>query len=125
MYCSQCGRRLDDGAQFCAGCGIRIQSQQQTQAQGFDNATEPFHRRQDEPITTYFDNAPQASKPGEGNNFWWGLLACVLSPFSVIFYFVWRTQYPRRAKVMLWCAIITAVVYFFVYPYLPESLTQP
>lgn len=115
MYCNQCGRQIEPESQFCAGCGKAAQEQPVNTTTYYGSAGQP--RQGDNSINTYFDNAP---KKGEGNAFWWGVLSFFLSPISFVFYFVWREQYPKRAKVMLWCAIAGIVIYYLSLPYMEE-----
>jgi len=108
MYCNQCGRRLDEGSQFCAGCGKPVESTGAAVQPA--NVTTYFgseqQSNQGSTIGTYFDNAPVANK-SEGNVFWWGVLSLFVPIVGIILYIQWKQIYPKRAKVCLWCGIVS------------------
>jgi hypothetical protein len=103
MYCSQCGLSNWDDAKFCAGCGMSI-------GKG---------TMQDIPVGAYFGNAPQA-RSGEGGVFWWGLLSVLIPIVGIVLFLCWRNKYPRRAKVCLWCGVISMAINFFAAPYIAD-----
>lgn len=100
MFCNQCGRQVESGSQFCAGCGKSVQEQPVNTTTYYGPAGQP--RQGDNNINTYYENAP---KKDEGNAFWWGVLCFFIPIVGIILYFQWRQVYPKRAKVCLWCSI--------------------
>lgn len=120
MFCNQCGRALEPGSQFCAGCGKPVQITQTVTFYGQPGGQMMGQQGQGAaPINTYFDNAPSPEKQvAERNLFWWGLLAFWLGPFGFILYYSSRQMYPKRAKVVLVCSIIGTV---FSLVYLTQS----
>jgi len=123
MYCGQCGFNVEGGQQFCTACGSRMPQPPKTDGfdeAGLNSAYQSPKQQQPGNVTTYFAAVP--ASPPEGNAFLWGLLGYVISPISFIFFFVWRQQYPKRAKAMLWGGIIALVVYFTLGPYLLDEL---
>jgi len=113
MYCNQCGFNVGEDARFCPACGSAVNQQR-----GNKNIGQPLNPPADS-INTYFDNTP---KPGdEGSAFWWGVLCVIVPPIlGFILFFVWREKYPRRAKVCLWCAIVSLILNIFLAPYYEE-----
>lgn len=111
MYCGQCGFNVGDGQQFCTACGSRMPVPQKTQDYGNVGETVSYQpaSQHNTPVTvnTYFATAPASSR--ERNSFWWGML-CLIFPFmGLVLYFSWKHQYPKTAKVCLWCGIISFI----------------
>lgn len=123
MFCNQCGRALEPGSQFCAGCGKAVQITQTVTYYGQPGG-QMGHPNQTgaAPINTYFDNAPSPEKQAaERNLFLWGLFAFWLGPFGFILYYSSRQMYPKRAKVVLVCSIIGTVFSFIYLGYLGDQ----
>jgi uncharacterized membrane protein YvbJ len=99
---------MGDDAKFCPACGKPAQ-QQQT----------PLN--QSTSINTYFENAPTAKPGDEGSAFWWGVLCFVVPVIGIILYFNWREKYPKRAKVCLWCGVISLIFNVISYFAMPEA----
>ena len=108
MFCQQCGKRLDDGAQFCSGCGSGVGGASGTVGTA--------------PQSTY--NTYGATNPHDRRGFGWAFLGFIFSGsmlLVLILYFIMKPSYPLRAQSILkgffiglvfWAIII--VLYIFV-----------
>ena len=61
MFCTKCGNRLPDGAQFCNECGGAVKSGADEQKQEWNGQTEQQNRQEQPPIQQY--QQPQGYAP--------------------------------------------------------------
>jgi len=85
MFCKQCGGQLAPNAIICPKCGAAV-----TQ------------------------NNAGAAKPADSGGCLWLFIGFLLGWISLILYFVWRHEYPIRAKTVLIGWIIEMVIGLFI-----------
>ncbi|MBR2498482.1 MAG: zinc-ribbon domain-containing protein [Clostridia bacterium] len=76
MFCTKCGKEIDDDARFCSNCGSST---------GYQNSQE------------FYQNKPQVSSEDK-TSFWWALLGFLIPIVGLILYLIWKDEYPLRAK---------------------------
>ena len=68
-FCSNCGKELNEGAEFCLKCGKFIKKEEVSSNQQID-----------------------------GNGFGWGVLGFFFPIVGLILFLVWKNNLPKRAK---------------------------
>ena len=104
MYCSRCGKIIEDGEKFCSGCGQPV-------VQTADPyATQSTTYAGNQTVTTQFGGQNQNTMVIEERaSFWWFVLGLVMPLAGFIMYFVYRRQFPNRAKKLLYGGIAGAI----------------
>ena len=133
MYCTKCGKTLNSDARFCSGCGNRFQ-EESSQSQGFGGGVKETGGLQEQIVSGNVGfgshqmsesqtmmNQPvppmPTANPSDRGGIGWFLLGFFLSGLiAIILYFVWRREYPKRAKSILigfvsaWILVIVLMV---------------
>lgn len=77
MFCSNCGKQVEDSAAFCSGCGTSLNSQPQPNVQ----TPPPVYQS---PIVQQSVQQPAAGKPATKKGRTVGIVLLVLSILSII-----------------------------------------
>lgn len=94
IYCQKCGTQNPEIAAFCNKCGADLKR--------LSNNT---------PSATY---QPVTSSSEDSAGIGWIILALLLPIVGFILYFVWKSNYPKKASHILVAAIIGFVVNFII-----------
>lgn len=78
MFCSKCGKEIEDDARFCQYCGSCVGN---VKTEGKE----------------FYQYEPQ-NKPVDKSSFLWGLLGFIIPIIGLILYLVWKDESPLRAK---------------------------
>ena len=96
MRCPNCNHEVKEGMLFCQQCGTKIEAVRTPeeavatpQAINLQESIIPSEKMQKSPVK----NAPV-----EGGTFGWAVLGFLLFPIGLILFFIWRREYPKRAK---------------------------
>ena len=96
MRCPNCNHEVKEGMLFCQQCGTKIEAVRTPeeavatpQAVNLQESIIPPEKLQKSPVK----NAPV-----EGGTFGWAVLGFLLFPIGLILFFIWRREYPKRAK---------------------------
>jgi hypothetical protein len=112
MYCSKCGKELRDGEKFCGACGTAVGTNGQ-------NLTLPSSHYSELDPKQFYGNEQYATNLRDSGGWGWWLLGLLLGFVGLILYFVWRRDYPNRARSVLrgfFCGVVAEIVmYFFFY----------
>lgn len=84
-YCNRCGGPVDDNAIFCSHCGYELNGDGDR-----------------------FGYGRSASDDTPG--FLWFFLGFICVPVGIVFFFMWRHTYPKRAKYCAIGALVSAVL---------------
>jgi uncharacterized membrane protein len=76
IYCSKCGKQLDDNADFCTGCGVKIEKPSSAQG-AFDSAANAFNT-----INSTADTTAEYDPADIGKNKVWAISAY----FGILFF---------------------------------------
>jgi len=119
MYCSKCGKELKNDEKFCSGCGTAVGT---TVAAAPQNLTLPSSRYAELDQKQFYGNEAYATNLRDRGGFGWFLLGLILTGLSwiigVILYFVWKRDYPNRARSVLrgiFCGIIAYILIFVIF----------
>ena len=96
MRCPNCNHEVKEGMLFCQQCGTKIEAlRTPTEAV----ATPQAINLQESIIPTEkLQKSPVKNAPVEGGTFGWAVLGFLLFPVGLILFFIWRREYPKRAK---------------------------
>ena len=96
MRCPNCNHEVKEGMLFCQQCGTKIEAlRTPTEAV----ATPQAINLQESIIPTEkLQKSPVKNAPVEGGTFGWAVLGFLLFPVGLILSFIWRREYPKRAK---------------------------
>ena len=118
MFCSYCGKKMADGAQFCSGCGARVKASEQAAQSNDSTVGQPYSNQgfgggqQTKTTDRWGQGTP--SHNGDRPSLGWAIFAFIFNGFiSIILYFVWRHDRPLRAKSILkgWlCGLVFWIV---------------
>ena len=108
MFCTNCGYKLPQGANFCSECGAAVAAgEYQKDSPNVENAKESSQ------TDSYFDNktydrgnfsypkdykASHADSDSGENTFAYALLGFFMPIIGLILYIFWMRDYPKRAK---------------------------
>ena len=95
MFCSNCGKQLEDGDKVCGFCG-----KQTVHTVGNENAI----RNVTVENTT---NTNELDEPSTGIN----VLCFFIPVIGLTLYFAWKNIYPKKSKVALKVAVIGFLVW--------------
>lgn len=98
MFCSNCGKQIEDGAAFCSGCGTSLNSQPQPQAQ-IQTVEQPVYQQPvQQPIYQQPAQQPSNQNPVSSKKRTAGIAMVVL---SAMVFLGWGTNgtYERFAEV--------------------------
>ena len=110
MRCPNCNHEVKEGMLFCQQCGTKIEAVR-TQEEAVRTPTEAV-RTPEEAVATpqavnlqesiippeKLQKSPVKNAPVEGGTFGWAVLGFLLFPIGLILFFIWRREYPKRAK---------------------------
>ena len=110
MRCPNCNHEVKEGMLFCQQCGTKIEAVR-TQEEAVRTPTEAV-RTPEEAVATpqainlqesiipseKMQKSPVKNAPVEGGTFGWAVLGFLLFPVGLILFFIWRREYPKRAK---------------------------
>ena len=110
MRCPNCNHEVKEGMLFCQQCGTKIEAVR-TQEEAVRTPTEAV-RTPEEAVSTpqavnlqegtipteKVQKSPVKNAPVEGGTFGWAVLGFLLFPIGLILFFIWRREYPKRAK---------------------------
>ena len=110
MRCPNCNHEVKEGMLFCQQCGTKIEAVR-TQEEAVRTPTEAV-RTPEEAVSTpqavnlqegtipteKVQKSPVKNAPVEGGTFGWAVLGFLLFPVGLILFFIWRREYPKRAK---------------------------
>ena len=110
MRCPNCNHEVKEGMLFCQQCGTKIEAVR-TPTEAVATPTEAVRtpeeavatpqavNRQESAIPTEkLQKSPVKNAPVEGGTFGWAVLGFLLFPVGLILFFIWRREYPKRAK---------------------------
>ncbi|MBP3635324.1 MAG: zinc ribbon domain-containing protein [Bacilli bacterium] len=89
MYCSKCGKKLDNKAIFCSECGNEVNNQ------------------------TVVSNTNNVKN--SGSSFGWGVLGFFIPLAGLILFLVWKTDRPKDSKAAGIGALIGMVALVLLY----------
>ena len=117
MRCPNCNHEVKEGMLFCQQCGTKIEAVRTpteavaTPTEAVATPTEAVRtpeeavatpqavNRQESAIPTEkLQKSPVKNAPVEGGTFGWAVLGFLLFPVGLILFFIWRREYPKRAK---------------------------
>ena len=117
MRCPNCNHEVKEGMLFCQQCGTKIEAVR-TPEEAVRTPTEAV-RTPEEAVRTPTEavatpqavngqegtiptekvqKSPVKNAPVEGGTFGWAVLGFLLFPVGLILFFIWRREYPKRAK---------------------------
>lgn len=110
MRCPNCNHEVKEGMLFCQQCGTKIEAVR-TPEEAVRTPTEAV-RTPEEAVATpqavngqesiipseKMQKSPVKNAPVEGGTFGWAVLGFLLFPIGLILFFIWRREYPKRAK---------------------------
>ena len=117
MRCPNCNHEVKEGMLFCQQCGTKIEAVR-TPEEAVRTPTEAV-RTPEEAVRTPTEavatpqavngqegtiptekvqKSPVKNAPVEGGTFGWAVLGFLLFPIGLILFFIWRREYPKRAK---------------------------
>ena len=110
MRCPNCNHEVKEGMLFCQQCGTKIEAVR-TPTEVVATPTEAV-RTPEEAVATpqavnlqessippeKLQKSPVKNAPVEGGTFGWAVLGFLLFPVGLILSFIWRREYPKRAK---------------------------
>ena len=110
MRCPNCNHEVKEGMLFCQQCGTKIEAVR-TPTEVVATPTEAV-RTPEEAVATpqavnlqesiippeKLQKSPVKNAPVEGGTFGWAVLGFLLFPIGLILFFIWRREYPKRAK---------------------------
>ena len=110
MRCPNCNHEVKEGMLFCQQCGTKIEAVR-TPVEAVRTPTEAV-RTPEEAVATpqavngqegtippeKLQKSPVKNAPVEGGTFGWAVLGFLLFPVGLILFFIWRREYPKRAK---------------------------
>ena len=117
MRCPNCNHEVKEGMLFCQQCGTKIEAVR-TPEEAVRTPTEAVRtpeeavRTPTEAVATpqavnlqesiippeKLQKSPVKNAPVEGGTFGWAVLGFLLFPVGLILFFIWRREYPKRAK---------------------------
>ena len=117
MRCPNCNHEVKEGMLFCQQCGTKIEAVRTpteavaTPTEAVATPTEAV-RTPEEAVATpqavngqegtipteKLQKSPVKNAPVEGGTFGWAVLGFLLFPVGLILFFIWRREYPKRAK---------------------------
>ena len=110
MRCPNCNHEVKEGMLFCQQCGTKIEAVR-TQEEAVQTPTEAVRTPEEAVATPQAVNgqegtiptekvqkSPVKNAPVEGGTFGWAVLGFLLFPIGLILFFIWRREYPKRAK---------------------------
>ena len=95
MFCSNCGKQLEDGDKVCGFCGKQV-----VHTVGNENTI----RNATVENTT---NTNELDEPSTGIN----VLCFFIPVIGLTLYFAWKSMYPKKAKAALKVAVIGFLVW--------------
>ena len=90
MFCSNCGKQLEDGDKVCGFCGKQV-----VHTVGNENAIKNV-------TVKNTSNANEFDEPSTGIN----VLCFFIPVIGLTLYFAWKSMYPKKAKAALKVALI-------------------
>ena len=81
MFCSNCGKEIDDKAYVCPYCGVKVE-------------------RAD---SSSVADADSGSKAG------WGILSFLVPLAGLILFLIWKNERPKTAKICGICALVSFI----------------
>ena len=110
MRCPNCNHEVKEGMLFCQQCGTKIEAVR-TPTEVVATPTEAVRTPEEAVATPQAVNlqestiptekvqkSPVKNAPEEGGTFGWAVLGFLLFPIGLILFFIWRREYPKRAK---------------------------
>ena len=117
MRCPNCNHEVKEGMLFCQQCGTKIEAVRtpveavRTPVEAVRTPTEAVRTPEEAAATPQAVNgqegtiptekvqkSPVKNAPVEGGTFGWAVLGFLLFPIGLILFFIWRREYPKRAK---------------------------
>ena len=117
MRCPNCNHEVKEGMLFCQQCGTKIEAVRtpveavRTPVEAVRIPTEAVRTPEEAVATPQAVNgqegtiptekvqkSPVKNAPVEGGTFGWAVLGFLLFPIGLILFFIWRREYPKRAK---------------------------
>ena len=117
MRCPNCNHEVKEGMLFCQQCGTKIEAVRtpveavRTPVEAVRTPTEAVRTPEEAAATPQAVNgqegtiptekvqkSPVKNAPVEGGTFGWAVLGFLLFPVGLILFFIWRREYPKRAK---------------------------
>lgn len=102
-FCSNCGRQLPDGIQFCPNCGAPQQN----------NMKDTVRRQDGDSAYNAYEN--QLPAPVDNGGCGWGMLGFCIPIVGLILFLVWNDSKPRTAKAAGMGALISVLIGILVY----------
>ncbi len=110
MRCPNCNHEVKEGMLFCQQCGTKIEAVR-TPVEAVQTTVEAVRTPVEAVATPQAVNlqesiippeklqkSPVKNAPVEGGTFGWAVLGFLLFPIGLILFFIWRREYPKRAK---------------------------
>lgn len=96
MYCHQCGKEIPDSSTFCPYCGVALNSMS-NQYQTNQQSNTQYNGEKDEP------------------NIGFAILSFFVPIAGIVLYFVWRNEFPKKAKSCLKGFVGSIVLYVVIF----------
>lgn len=141
MFCENCGKQLQEGSQFCDGCGTKTAGPQQSQEQAAPNYqpnTPPAYQQNQYDNSAYQNFPPQQNgkvAPVMSVGAYIGTLIVFAIPVvNIIMIFVWafgsstnpnRKNYARALLILSIIGIVLSIVFsIFIGPFFTRFLSD-
>ena len=92
MYCKKCGDQVTEEDKFCPSCGTEVTIEQQV-----SNSSNQFQGNDDAP------------------NFGFALLGFFVPFVGIILYFIWKNEFPLKARSCIRGALVTISISIFLF----------
>ena len=101
MYCTHCGTNLNEDAKFCPNCGAPVEAQNNDFASSSSPSSSPSSQNS------------AATAPGDAPNFGYALIGFLIPLVGLILYFIWKNDYPLRARSCGKGALVSVLINVF------------
>lgn len=112
MFCSNCGKQLEDGSGFCPFCGSAQNTQQQNAQQQYTQQAswQQYYQQPGEQPNQQYQQVnqqyqqyqqPQSGGNNDSGNFWWAVPGFFIPLVGLFIFFLIRDKKPASAKMAL------------------------
>lgn len=105
MYCTHCGKEIDDNANFCSYCGATLTADTQFN----QNPDAQYYAQRG-----YQGKGSSQPLEQDDSNMGFSILCFLFPVVGLILYLVWRDQYPLKARSCGIGALVSVIVYFAI-----------
>lgn len=115
MFCSHCGKQVDENASFCASCGSQLNTgniQNGNSQQNF-NQMSP-NQMANQPMQQGYNGYIQPQPMVDSGSVGWAFLGFFVPIVGLILFCVWREDKPKSSKMAGLGALICVCISVFV-----------